>query len=120
MLTIAFSGLALICRLPDGLPLVLYLPRVDSWAYGKVQLQAQGVECSPADNAPEKQLQHPPAASPFRCAAISSQSSEFQHETGVEHVAPFILPCRWNRRQPPIRRNAAGNNNLRAPIRTRK
>ena len=93
MLTVAFSELAIICRIPDGLPLVLYLPRVDSWAYGKVQLQEQGVECSPAHSAPEKQLQHPPASSPFRCAAISSQRSEFQHKTGFEHARPFILPC---------------------------
>ena len=93
ILTMAFSEVALIRRLPDGLPLVLYLPRVDSWAYGKVQLQAQGVECSPADNAPEKHLQHSPAASPFRCAAFSLQRSDFRHRLESSMFGPPSCPA---------------------------
>ena len=103
ILMFAFSKLELVCRLPDGLPLVLYLPSVDSWAYGEVQWPAQGVECSPAENAPEKQMQHPPPASPFRCAANPSQISDFQRKAGVEHVAPFMLP----KSSLLLRRNAA-------------
>ena len=57
-----------LCRAPHGLPLVLYLLRVESWALSRVHLEEDqaGEPSAPPPAAAERQMQQPAAAMPFR------------------------------------------------------
>lgn len=68
------------CRMPHGLPLVLYLPRVEAWAFSQVYLEAdQAAGPSPGAAAVEKQMQQPAAAIPFGCQASLHNISAVMH-----------------------------------------
>ena len=58
---------ALMCRVPQGLPLLLYLPRVEAWAYSQVHLEADQAE---EEAAAVRQMQQPAAAMPFRWSSV--------------------------------------------------
>ena len=58
-------SLAVICRMPHGLPLVLYLPRVESWAFSQVDADQAG-EASAIAAAADRQMQQPADFMPFR------------------------------------------------------
>ena len=65
---------ALLRRVPDGLPLVVYLPRVEAWAIGATQRDAPASELSAASIAAEGQMQRqgPAVSAPLRCWAQCS------------------------------------------------
>ena len=68
------SDRSLLRRVPDGLPLVLYLPRVEAWAFGAVQRDAAASELSAGSIAVEGQMQRqgPAESTPLRCWAQCS------------------------------------------------
>ncbi|CAK0741288.1 hypothetical protein CVIRNUC_001313 [Coccomyxa viridis] len=78
-------------RVPDGLPLVLYLPRVEAWASGAVQQDAPASELSAASDAAMGQMQR-------QGPAVSAPLSGLQQHSG-DWRCEIVQGCSPERRQ---------------------
>lgn len=85
----------IMCRILDGLPLVLYLPRVESWVFNSVQFEDQEEGQSSAATALQKRLQPSLAAAPSRCQAPSANLKDIVSDADIHHVGSSSKRGHW-------------------------